>query len=42
MIAGSERPLVIVGAGARQGMHAIEELAEAIGAPVATTFKGKG
>ena len=42
MIAASERPLIIVGAGARQGMHAIEELAETIGAPVVTTFKGKG
>ena len=42
MVAASERPLIIVGAGARQGMPAIEELAEAIGAPVVTTFKGKG
>ena len=42
MIAGSERPLIIVGAGARPGMHVIEGLAEAIGAPVVTTFKGKG
>ena len=42
MIAASERPLIIVGAGARAGMPAIEELADAIGAPVVTTFKGKG
>jgi pyruvate oxidase len=42
MIAESERPLVIVGAGARQGMPEIEQLVEAVGSPVATTFKGKG
>jgi len=41
-IAGAERPLVIVGAGARFDMEPIVALAEAIGAPVATTFKGKG
>jgi len=42
LIAGCERPLVIVGNGAREGMAEITELAERIGAPVATTFKGKG
>ncbi|MFQ5556689.1 MAG: thiamine pyrophosphate-dependent enzyme, partial [Acidimicrobiales bacterium] len=42
MIAEAERPLVIVGNGARDGMPAIEELAESIGAPVVTTFKAKG
>jgi len=42
LIAGSERPLVIVGNGARDGMAEIIALAERIGAPVATTFKGKG
>ncbi len=41
-IAAAERPLVIVGAGARFDMEPIVTLAEAIGAPVATTFKGKG
>ncbi len=42
LIARSERPLVIVGNGARAGMAEITALAEKIGAPVATTFKGKG
>jgi len=42
LIAGSSRPLVIVGNGARAGMAEIIALAEKIGAPVATTFKGKG
>ena len=41
-IAESERPLVIVGAGARFDMEPIVELARRIGAPVATTFKAKG
>ena len=41
-IAEAERPLIIVGAGARYEMDAVTALAEAIGAPVATTFKGKG
>jgi thiamine pyrophosphate-dependent acetolactate synthase large subunit-like protein/nitrite reductase/ring-hydroxylating ferredoxin subunit len=38
----AERPLVIVGHGARHDMAAIVELAEHLGAPVATTFKAKG
>jgi len=38
----TERPLFIVGAGARADMGAITTLAEQIGAPVVTTFKGKG
>jgi thiamine pyrophosphate-dependent acetolactate synthase large subunit-like protein/nitrite reductase/ring-hydroxylating ferredoxin subunit len=38
----AERPLIIVGAGARHDMDAIIALAEKLGAPVATTFKGKG
>ena len=41
-IAVATRPLVIVGHGARGQMDAITELAETIGAPIATTFKGKG
>jgi len=38
----AERPLIIVGAGARDDMEPIIELAEKLGAPVATTFKAKG
>ncbi len=41
-LAETERPLFIVGAGARADMEAIRALAEQIGAPVVTTFKGKG
>lgn len=41
-IQSTERPLIIVGAGARQEMDDVIALAEAIGAPVATTFKAKG
>jgi pyruvate oxidase len=41
-IADSTRPLVIVGAGARFDMDQILRFAEKIGAPVATTFRGKG
>ncbi len=41
-LAGVERPLFIVGAGARGEMDAVMALAEQVGAPVATTFKGKG
>ena len=42
MLVEAERPLIIVGAGARHDMDAIIALAEALDAPVATTFKGKG
>ncbi len=42
MISGSARPMFIVGHGARMDMDEIIALAEQIGAPVATTFKGKG
>ncbi len=42
MLAGAEKPFIIVGAGARHDMEAIIALAERIGAPVATTFKAKG
>lgn len=41
-IGAAERPLIIVGNGARAKMKGIVELAETLGAPVATTFKGKG
>ncbi len=41
-IAESERPMFIVGNGARFDMGAIIALAEQVGAPVATTFKAKG
>ncbi|MGI9645010.1 MAG: thiamine pyrophosphate-binding protein, partial [Ilumatobacteraceae bacterium] len=42
VISGSTRPMFIVGHGARNDMDEITSLAERIGAPVATTFKGKG
>lgn len=38
----AERPVVIVGHGARFNMDAIIALAETLGCPVLTTFKGKG
>ena len=38
----SERPLIVVGHGARFDMEAIVSFAERINAPVVTTFKGKG
>ena len=38
----SKRPVIIVGHGARFDMPAILELADALRAPVITTFKGKG
>jgi pyruvate oxidase len=41
-IAQSERPLFIVGAGARFDMDRIITCAQSMGAPVVTTFKGKG
>lgn len=41
-IAASERPLFIVGAGARYSMDQIVMCAESMGAPVVTTFKAKG
>jgi pyruvate oxidase len=41
-IAQAQRPLIIVGKGARHAMAEIMDLAERIGAPVATTFKAKG
>jgi thiamine pyrophosphate-dependent acetolactate synthase large subunit-like protein/nitrite reductase/ring-hydroxylating ferredoxin subunit len=41
-IAESERPLFIVGAGARFEMDSIITCAQSMGAPVVTTFKAKG
>lgn len=42
VISASQRPLFIVGAGARHDMAPIIECAETLGIPVATTFKAKG
>ncbi|MDJ0663632.1 MAG: thiamine pyrophosphate-binding protein [Acidimicrobiia bacterium] len=42
VIRGSQRPVIIVGHGARFEMPAVLELAELLHAPVLTTFKGKG
>ncbi len=41
-IGSAERPAVIVGYGARDGMDAVVTLAERLSAPVLTTFKAKG
>ena len=41
-ISAADRPLVIIGNGARAGTDDIVAFAEAIDAPVATTFKAKG
>ncbi len=42
MLATAERPMIIVGNGARGQMDEVTQLAERLGAPVATTFKAKG
>lgn len=42
MIAAARRPFVVLGHGAKDVRHAVIALAMKIGAPVATTFKGKG
>jgi pyruvate oxidase len=42
LLARSERPVIIVGHGARAHMPAVIGLAERLGAPVITTFKAKG
>ena len=42
LIAGSKRPVIVVGHGARFDMEPVVQLAELLGAPVLTTFKGKG
>ncbi|MCG8371709.1 MAG: thiamine pyrophosphate-dependent enzyme [Proteobacteria bacterium] len=41
-VAVSERPIVIVGYGAREAMDDVIDLAEILHAPVLTTFKAKG
>ena len=41
-IRNAERPVIVVGQGARADMTEVIELAELIGAPVITTFKAKG
>ncbi|MEX0757895.1 MAG: thiamine pyrophosphate-binding protein, partial [Acidimicrobiia bacterium] len=41
-VQGAERPVIVVGAGARFDMAPIVELAERLGSPVVTTFKAKG
>ncbi len=42
MLKKARRPAIIVGHGARYDMEAITTLAELLGCPVLTTFKGKG
>ncbi|MEM1329586.1 MAG: thiamine pyrophosphate-binding protein [Planctomycetota bacterium] len=42
MLRASERPVIVVGHGARFDMEPIIGLAESLNAPVLTTFKGKG
>ncbi len=42
LIARARRPAIIAGYGARESMHEVEALAEALGAPILTTFKAKG
>ncbi len=42
MIAAAKRPLIIMGHGAWEAKDGIIALAETLGAPVVTTFKGKG
>jgi pyruvate oxidase len=42
LLAAAERPLFVLGAGARDGIEAIVALAETLRAPVVTTFKAKG
>jgi thiamine pyrophosphate-dependent acetolactate synthase large subunit-like protein len=42
LLAGARRPLVIAGGGAVDAAAEVRELAEALGAPVATTVNGKG
>jgi pyruvate oxidase len=41
-IANAKRPVIIAGYGARHGMDEVIRLAQALGSPVITTFKGKG
>jgi pyruvate oxidase len=42
LLAGAKRPVIIVGHGARAGIDDVVQLAERLGAPIATTFKAKG
>ncbi|MEM8728729.1 MAG: thiamine pyrophosphate-binding protein [Pseudomonadota bacterium] len=42
MIAEARRPMIIMGHGAWEAKDGIVDLAETLGAPVVTTFKGKG
>ena len=42
LLAGAQRPVIIVGAGARDARDAVIALAEHLDAPVITTFKAKG
>ena len=42
MINAAKRPMIVLGHGAADRTEAVIALAERIGAPVATTFKGKG
>jgi pyruvate oxidase len=42
MIAGAKRPMIVIGHGAVEARDAIIAFAEALGAPVVTTFKAKG
>ncbi len=42
LLAGSKRPLIVVGHGARFVMDAVIELAEELRCPIVTTFKAKG
>jgi pyruvate oxidase len=42
LLRAARRPVLIVGHGARADMDAVRRLAEALRAPVLTTFKGKG
>ena len=42
LLAGADRPLIIAGGGAVDAQTELTALAEALGAPVATTVNGKG
>jgi len=42
MIGGAKRPIIVMGYGAVDAREAVMALAETLGAPVLTTFKGKG
>ena len=41
-IHAADRPLIIVGYGARDSMNEVIDLAESLNCPIVTTFKGKG